>query len=287
MKTIIVGRLLLIGLAIAVFNRSANAQQSSRLDGNGQVTTNMRTLHQFSAINIKGSLASVEILCGKMPMIEITTDRNIHSAIKASVEDNVLTVRSAAWIEPTKIAIRIHTPSLSQLETDGWTNIAVRNLNSSYLNMTADVGRISLSGKVDNLTLTIKTTQVDASQLATKKLVVNMDGQGKIVYAGNPTRVVKGEDGEVLSLEESLKKTDLINNVVLKLNNNRPETARLLVMGPNEKPFSYGFDIRPFSQKTEQWPIGTKVFLRKDEGKRGSLLLRVEPENAGKVVSLF
>lgn len=286
MKTTTFIQYLLIGSLAITQRPSAQAQQSSRINGNGQITTKLQSVSQFSTLNIKGSWAVVEVQCGKMPLLEITTDDNIQSAIKTSVQGNVLTIRSEGWIEPTKILIRVQTPSLTRLETEGWATVNVGGLNSPYFNVLSDVGRIRLAGQADALTLDIKSTQVDASQLTTKSLTVNMNGRGKVIYAGDPARTVNAEEGEVLSLAESRKKTNSVADVTLKLHNNRLKTARLLVIGPTEKPFSYGFDLGPFGKKSEQWPIGTRVFLR-EEGKRGALLLQVKSENVGKVVSLF
>lgn len=264
------------------------AQHAAKIQGNGQVTSRMELLQPFSTLKLNGSGATVEVYCGKMPKIEITTDTNIQSNVKATVQDNTLTIQSEGWIEPTKLLIRIQTPFMTRLETDGWSRVTVQDINSQNFYAVGDVGTISLAGQVEELNLNLKTTQVDARQLQVKQLVVNMSGRGRVVYGGNPTRKIKADEGQVVSANEYAKKNqETLSNIALTMRNNRLQPARLVVMGPDGNPFSYGFEIGPFSRRFEQWPVGTKVFQRNKEGNRGMLLLQVRPENAGKVVSLF
>ncbi len=278
----------LIIFSLLSLNSSLYAQHSAKIQGNGQVTSRMELLQPFSTLKLNGSWATVEVYCGKMPKIEITTDANIQSNVKAIVQKNILTIQSEGWIEPTNMLIRIQTPFMTRLETDGWSRVTVQDINSQNFCAVGEVGSISLGGQVDELNLNLKTTHVDARQLKVKQLVVNMTGRGRVIYNGNPIRKINANEGQIVSATEAIKKNqETFSNIALTMRNNRLQPARLLVMGPDGNPFSYGFDIGPFSRRLEQWPIGTKVFQRDKVGNRGTLLLQVRPENAGKVVSLF
>lgn len=165
------------------------------IKGNGRITTHIRTVNVYNRLIVDGSWAKVEIHCGKMPLIEITTDGNIHSFISTKLSGNILTISSLGkWIEPSNVFIKVYVPFLSHLHLTGWVDIKVFNLNSRQFTIVGDVGQISLAGSIDLLKVSMSQGKVDASKLLMKNLEADISSKhGWLLYLGTPGIVQKGE----------------------------------------------------------------------------------------------
>jgi hypothetical protein len=246
---------------VIVFNFIAAltySQSHTYIPGNRQITDKLKTLDQFNSILIKGSWANVVIECGKMPMINITTDDNIQPYIKTELDNGKLTISATAWIEPTTVVIKIQIPFINSLETNGWVNVKLLNVNSPDLSLTGDVGKVLIAGAVQNLTINSKATIYQLNDLKIGKLSLAMAGAGRVYYKGKADII--GDKQVVKNIDDDKSFRNTGKAVSFYLSNNGSQEKRLFIAGPDDQ-FSYGLDIKPNTSSMENLPEGTKIYL--------------------------
>jgi hypothetical protein len=135
------------------------------------------------------------------------------------------------------------------------------------------------------------TSHGDAIINATESIDANVYDMGKLVYLQEPPslKIRSNEDGDVLSFEESQNQEvekEKVQYVKVKLKNNRFTRIQTYVQGPKNRRFSYGMPFNAKQTRSENYPVGTRIFKVNKFGMR-KLLVTVKAEDAGKVVKLF
>ncbi len=294
----LVGALIALSLLLLPF---PSFSQGKRIDGNGKVSTSIRTVNQFHAIQV-GTYCNVEITCGQMAKLEITTDDNLLPYLKTPVRDGILYIETEGWIEATQIHLKIGVPFLHSLNNSGWGKIEVNNLDTRTFDLRAEVGEIVLRGKTETLNITAGTGEIDAFGMDAKTVLVKQRSHamtkvsagemlrvqlegGEVIYKGNPLAIEKtlSEGATLSSLEEA--STNSVPDLVYVrtiLKNNSAQIARLQIKGPKGKRFSYGFNIGPFGSRSENVPAGTRIL-----NNNGETLVTISEKDAGKRLKLF
>jgi len=278
-----------------------SSAQSKRIEGNGQITTSVRTLSEFHAIYID-DYCNVDITCGQMAKIEITIDENLLPHLKTQVRNGVLHIEAAGWIEATQLQVKIGVPFINKLHNGAWGKIVVNNLDTRNFELDAEVGDVTLQGKAESLTITAGSGRIDASQLdaqdvavehhshaATKvfvreKLTVNLK-DGDVVYSGNPTTIDQVlTDGATLKNLNDVVDTPAASpkSVMVNLRNNSTRKQSLQIKGPKGNRFSYGIAIGPLGNRKEKLPVGTRILNNK-----GETLVTISATDVGKTLNLF
>lgn len=169
------------------------------------------------------------------------------------------------------------------------------------LNIMALIGKVVVSGVVNNLTVGVELGEVAASKLNAKNAKINIWGRGKAtVFVTNKIfSKVKKEGRLILVNTPKLLKGDTKKAIVktkkngnknviwipFKIKNNSWNRNNFVVIGPKKdgSSFSYGFPMMPGTTRKENWSVGSKVYrlgLRK-------LLVEIKEEDKGKTVKLF
>ena len=295
-------RLLLLALFIVVPLYALFAQ----VNGNGKLETQTRSVGIFSILEINFP-AEVEIECGTLPRVEITAEENLMKYIKVDHSGNKLSIEPTKWIEPRKqIQIRVGVAFLHRLNTSGYGNYWVRNLNTPSFHLQNLVGTTVLEGAVKDLTIQQETGQVDATQLEVTNAQVKIWSHGKarvkvsgtlnaevadegiVIYEGKPEKLEKKtkSGGVVIDAASHVEETPPeIKYISLTLHNNSRGKIDIYIKGPPHRRFSYGAPFRANQKREENFPVGTKIYLDKVFTRK--LLLKIEEAHEGKVVSLF
>ena len=186
------------GWLMAVFT-----QRNLSVSGNRNVVKDCRDLKVFKKINIGLDHAEIYIQKGRSNKITIEAERNILSHIRSIVNKETLHIRLAPGLKlkPTvKLRLYIETPSFQELLNSSASDVLGAGIFSSEilqilntgsgqitLSLQTDMldvrnsgsGRVVLRGETDKMRCTSSGSgQVEAINLKTRKLFVNISGSG-------------------------------------------------------------------------------------------------------------
>ena len=139
---------LLFSLALIMASISLLGQEA----GNKNITTEVRELGNFNALNVGGAL-SVYIEISEQYSVRIETDENLQDNVKAEVKDEVLYIKSNTIKNPTKLNAYISMPRLNYLNAAGATEVKGKSLieNDEFLLMASGASSVSLDLDVQYL----------------------------------------------------------------------------------------------------------------------------------------
>ena len=178
----------------------------SGIRGNGDITTDIRSVSDFTSVEADGALT---ITWSNAPVtLQITTDRNLLSRIQTTVEGGKLRIHSRGELRPTKgIKVIVSSSAISGARLTGAVRLTATKLSGKgfYLEGTGAT-RVVVDGQVSELMATMSgASRLDAESLqaetvalsiagagraevaASKALKVAISGAGKVTYIGNPT----------------------------------------------------------------------------------------------------
>ena len=173
--------------------------------GNGYVTTDTRTVPDFTSVEADGALT---ITWSNAPVaLKITTDENLLSHIETSVSHGKLRIHSRGQLRPTKgIKVALSSSAMSGAQLTGAVRFTATKLSGKgfYLEGTGAT-RVVVDGTVNELMATMSgASRLEAESLqaeivevsisgagraevaASKALKVAISGAGKVTYTGNP-----------------------------------------------------------------------------------------------------
>ena len=176
--------------------------------GNGNVTTQQRSVAQFDHIQASGAL-TLMIVADKSPSVTVTTDDNLQSYVLTTVKNNTLDISSKKdyTLTPTKpITVTVDLKQLKSLTTAGVVNVNVSGIDNNNFNVKSNgTSQLILTGSTEKTSITVAgASNVDARNLiasetnldvsgtakarvyASKKLTVKISGSGQVVYYGKP-----------------------------------------------------------------------------------------------------
>jgi len=261
----------------------------------------------YDATNLKkleiGLYANIHIDLAAPAGIAITTDKNLFEFIDTEIVDERLNLTQLKWIRPSEqIIIRIGAPNLEWIQNGTHNEVIVTNLKSTHFVASALNGKIVLKGAVDVLNVNAENGFVDAKDVVTERVNLNIWGLGKAIIAPKKALLAQGNKDatiELLTKPESIKGnlTSVLNNktpsskvfyINFKIKNNSKNRHNFFVIGPkpNGRKFSYGFPMMPGSIRKENWTTGTKIYKVSTLGTR-KLVKEIKKEDEGQTVNLF
>src|SRR6266446_2853647 len=170
--------------------------------GNGNITTDQRTVTAFSEIDLRIGA----------PALIITTDENLLQYIDSRNTDNRLRLHSRDRIRPTRgVKIVVSSPTRSAAKLTGASRLTANQLSGAKFAVeSTGAARVTLDGTVDELladmtgasTLNAKSLQTKTAEISTTgaadaniavsdTLKVSITGAGKVNYSGNPPTIEK------------------------------------------------------------------------------------------------
>lgn len=220
--------------AIVSNTPSINNSQTT-IKGNNQISTDNRTITEFSKINVKGNV-TVIITDDLSHKIEVTTDSNIQNYVKVANVDGTLNLYTEGTIKPSQgIIIKVPynnnlssivasaSAKISVLPTIQATNFdfnissnAICNVNSINVNSrlsinTASSGTLNIINHSEAKTSIIKASsrsEVNGQNLIVDNAKVNASSSGKISLTVNSSLDARATtSGKVEYFGSPFKKT--------------------------------------------------------------------------------
>ena len=257
------------------------------LKGNRQVVTQMRSIDRFTSLSIKGSWANVTVEIGRMPLVEVTTDANIAPYIRSNASSGVLTIDTDRWIQPSQLKIRVQVPFVQRVSVEGWVKVDVSGLSGGGLALSGETGTLVLAGRLDSLLITGGQLIVNAKDLAVPQITATLGFGGTVVHQEQSKLTATGEG--IAYTAAAYEKREITRPEVVSFTLYNPSNRRmqLYVRGPRERSFSYGFPLGAFAKRSENWPVGTRIYTSPVGGAAlGKLLYEVTSATAGQIIRL-
>lgn len=201
---------------IMIDNQEYVTGSSRVIKGNGNKSTDKRTLSSFSRLSVDIA-ADIEFIGANNYRLEVSGDENIVPLITSKVSNDTLLIKSdQSFSTQKKLHIKIYgSPTLSAVTIDGSSDIKLAGLKGDTLTVKLDgSGSLIAEGSVQSLILDIngsgdantRKLQADSVSIyvggaadvvitANKKLNIAIDGAGDVVYYGNPGLINKEIDG--------------------------------------------------------------------------------------------
>lgn len=282
----------------------ASMASSAQVKGNKEIITKKIETKDLKVIKVN-FYADITIDPSKEEGMTVTMDSNLFDKIDTETVDGVLNLDQIEWVQPSKpIQILIGAPNLERVEKGTHQTLKIENVDLSYLNVMAFIGKVVISGKVSQLNLGVENAEVDASKVIAENVRANIWGYGSAkVFAENELYSIVKNDGklQVVNTPKSLKgdskkvlartqkeKKEKVSWIRFKIKNNSWNRNNFYVVGPRGDggKFSYGFPMMPGKVKKERWSVGTKIYKVNKVGFR-KLLVKISEKDEGKVVKLF
>ncbi|MFY9242233.1 MAG: DUF2807 domain-containing protein [Polaribacter sp.] len=281
-----------------------NASIVAQVKGNKNIESRTFSVENLEDIKIN-LYAKIIIDYTAEEKMTIITDSNLFDKIDTEIVDGKLNLNQLEWIESSqKVIIKIGAPNLKRIETGTHETLQIVNVNSESLNIMAIVGKVVVSGKVDQLNIGAEIGEIDASNLIAENARVNIWGRGKVIInVENEVDSILKNDGKLVLTNEPLilkgdtkkavtdSKNEWNSNIAwinFKIKNNSWNRNQFFVIGPKKdgSKFSYGFPMMPGYTRKENWSVGTKVYKVNSLGLR-ELLVEIKQEDKDKTLKLF
>lgn len=128
-KTLYMSRYFLLAFLFVVLASSCLNIGGKRVKGNGNITTDERTVSSFEEVEVHGAV-DVVVLQGPLAPVRVETDENLQEYIKVEQKGDrlVVTTRSGYNLKPSrKTSVYLTAPSYRKLDVSGACNIITRD----------------------------------------------------------------------------------------------------------------------------------------------------------------
>ncbi len=153
--------------------------------GNGEWTTQSRSVGKFDRINVSGHFRLV-YQDHQSQALQVSADSNLLPYIQTTVKNGELIIdtKPGAQLRASKtITLHLSSESLEQLTANGTNEIKLNGLHERWLRVNASGGdRIALQGEVREAVYDCHGfAKIDASNLSTVDTTVKMSGAGEVI----------------------------------------------------------------------------------------------------------
>ena len=167
--------------------------------GNGDIKTEQRPVTAFTRVDA-GGFYEIEWHPGA-PSFSLTTDENLLSHVKTSVEGNQLKIETQDSIAPSHgVKVAITSPSLDGATLSGAVKLNADRLSGATFGLeTSGAAKVTLAGKVNRLLASLTgASKLEATNLAADDVELSVTGAGKAdVSASNLLRAAITGAGKV------------------------------------------------------------------------------------------
>ncbi len=206
--------ILLLAFAALFTSGSINAQDKTKLQGNGKVVTETRTTGDYDGIKISGFF-DVDLVAGKEGKITIKGEENLLPAIKVEVEDNSLRIYIEKFTNirtssGKNIQITVPFEKISELSLAGSGDIQSKDVikNDKFLVKLSGSGNFTLPVDTANLELNVSGSGNVRLKGTANNFSAKLSGSGDIDAADLKSKVVEanvsGSGNSKVACDESL-----------------------------------------------------------------------------------
>ncbi len=276
----------------------------AQIKGNKEIETRKFATEEIRDIEV-GIYGDITVDAALENVISITTDSNLFQYIDTEVVNGKLKLDQLKWIQPSeRIKIVVGAPVIRRVQLGTNDRLHVINLNTDQFNAMALNGTIHLEGSSAVLNIGCENGTVDASQMKTEQLFLNIWGMGKASFDTAKSLDAKlSDEAELEFRERPLTVKGSIDNALarsmdnanipvrfinFKIRNNSSNRQNFYVIGPKPdgNKFSYGFPMMPGAVRKENWTNGTRIYKVSGLGLR-KLLVTIELDDENQIVDLF
>lgn len=197
------------------YTYSTSKSGSNMKRGSGTLTSEKRNIAPFTGIVLDGGI-NLEVTIGSTTSAEVEIDDNLQDHIILEVVDGDLLISSkGSYSTRTESLVKVTTPSLEYLRTDGSGNTDILGLSGKEFTYELyGSGNLYVDGAIDLLEVQLNGSGlVDTRECKAMESYVNLNGSGNIrvtaislidarlsgsgdihIY-GKPGRVIKNEAG--------------------------------------------------------------------------------------------
>ena len=172
------------GCAIVVVSDDGNVHASgnSTVRGDGQYTTENRTVGAIDRLELQGSV-QMEVRVGAAPSLRVEADGNLLPLVRTDTVDGTLTVWLASGFHSdTPVRVLLTTPQLTQIHASGSGRLTVSGLHGAPLRVELDGSRKTvLAGTVGPLSIRQQGSGgIDATALVSGSTDAGVFGSGRL-----------------------------------------------------------------------------------------------------------
>jgi len=216
-------KLSLFILSVVIFFSSCINVFNKTINGNGNITTEQRSINNAERIKSSGSF-DVLVIQGSSPSVKVEADENLLPYIITQMEDGALVIRPKEHYNvrsDNKIKITVTTSQLEEVEVNGSGNLKGEgkfagsdhlkvsisgsgdiSLDVNTPNINSDIagsGNITLSGETRNSKISIAGDgDYNAEDLKSEEVEIHIAGSGNTkVYAENKLDIHIAGSGDV------------------------------------------------------------------------------------------
>jgi hypothetical protein len=189
-----------LGLALTPLDASAHGWWGSGTSGDGKKVTQQRTVGEFQAVRLEGSL-DVEVKVGAPPAVAVTIDENLQPLVETRLDGDTLVVTTTGSMSyHGEGRVELTTPSLRafavrgsgdavieggqgdlKLSVDGSGDLTWRGAAGKLSADIAGSGDVALAGTADLAILEVAGSgDIKARDLAARSAEVGVAGSGDV-----------------------------------------------------------------------------------------------------------
>ncbi len=217
MNTKVIAAISILLLAVLACSTVSIPAASNRVVGSGKVTSELRDVAEFTAVELAGS-ADVNILLGNGQSVNVQSDDNIVPLIETKVVNGKLYISTKPMTNITTsngIVVTVVMKSLQRLTLSGSGNMNVGQMSGPELAVELPgSGNVRVEGKADRVNVSLAGSgNVFCDGLKASNAVVRLSGSGNVTvyadksidasilgsgsirYSGEPAQVTKSITG--------------------------------------------------------------------------------------------
>ncbi len=265
--------------------------QRGPVNGSGKIIKRTFDFNDFTRLAITDIAGKVTVEVGQPYAIVVEIDDNLEPLLEVAQRNGGLSIRfksnesNRQYIENTNVRIKISVPKLASVLQSGNNSLDVLGLMGAEFE--ADCrgnGKVSLAGKVGNLTLrcsgngTVNGQALVAEDVKIVKsgngsVITNTDQQFYVNGSGNGDVINKGkgtsDQSSVMTGNGKIKYTNSENTakgkswnagkkMTVNIYNDTKEKVKLWVVYPVQG--NYGIALLAKETIQEEFPVGTRLF---------------------------
>lgn len=190
-------------LLFALLTLAACSEKTVQVKGNQLISAQNRQVAPFTCLHVVGTLRLV-VTVGGSQHVSVVTDENLQPYILTIIKRKTLNIsikKGFALLPSQPIRIQVNANELKKLTTAGATQVNGKGIygDAFDVNATGD-GRLTLAGKVNNVTYTLTgSTQLDAQHLLAENVNAKLRGNTKAdVFVSHEMYVKIHDTGSVI-----------------------------------------------------------------------------------------
>lgn len=187
--------LLAVGLGLLVVATNLDTSSApSTITGSGSVVTQVRSVPEFSAVNLAGA-NNVSVHVGEVKRVTVQADDNLVGRVTTSVKNGELVIGSRGSVTTSEgLRVDVAVPELHAVKLTGSGVVAIWGVRSErFVAHLAGSGVLQVSGRVDWLSAWLSGSgDLQLGHVHARHTTATIDGTGRILLNDGGTLTTRG-----------------------------------------------------------------------------------------------